>query len=152
MVWDLVVWLSSFLVVGALLGIVVYQLMCLSDLEFDYVNPFEAASRINMLVIPEFGLQGCLSVFLLLTGHWLMFFINTPIIYYHVNLYLKKSYQVDVTEIFRDLGSERKLRLMKLAFYLILFFLIIYKLVVTAVLLILEHDSASDPGILSMDM
>lgn len=62
------------------------QLMCLSDLEFDYVNPFEAASRINTLAIPEYALQGGLSVFLLLTGHWVMFLLNTPVIYYHANL------------------------------------------------------------------
>lgn len=43
--------------------------------------------------------------------------------------YLKKVYHVDVTEIFRDLNSERKLRLIKLAFYLVLFFLIIYRYV-----------------------
>lgn len=41
--------------------------------------------------------------------------------------YMNKRHLVDVTEIFNLLGYEKKYRLMKLGFYLILFFIVIYK-------------------------
>jgi hypothetical protein len=41
--------------------------------------------------------------------------------------YLKKQYLLDVTEIFNLLDREKKYRLVKLAFYLLLFFIVIYK-------------------------
>jgi hypothetical protein len=63
-----------------------WQLMCLSDLEFDYINPFDSSSRINSFIIPEFVIHGGLGCVYLLTGHWLLFLLNVPLIYYHVNL------------------------------------------------------------------
>lgn len=62
------------------------QLMCLADLEFDYINPYDSASRINYVVLPEFVLQGVLSLLFLLSGHWFMFLFSTPVLYYNVKL------------------------------------------------------------------
>ncbi|KAG0583596.1 hypothetical protein M758_3G149700 [Ceratodon purpureus] len=146
MAGDLFLWLFCFFAVVSLLGILVYQLMCLSDLEFDYINPFDSSSRINSFIIPEFLIHGALSCVYLLTGHWLLFLLNVPLTYYHVNLYLKKQHLLDVTEIFNLLDREKKYRLVKLAFYLLLFFIVIYKLVLTAVYLILEHEDKVQSG------
>ncbi len=66
--------------------VVVWQLMCLSDLEFDYINPFDSASRINKLVVPEIALHVGLSCLYLVFGYWLIFLINVPLIYYHGRL------------------------------------------------------------------
>ncbi|KAL3701056.1 hypothetical protein R1sor_019078 [Riccia sorocarpa] len=141
---ELTLWLFSFFGVAGLLGIVVYQLMCLSDLEFDYINPFDSASSINKFVLPEFIGHGALCGFYLLTGHWLMFLLNLPLAYYHMRLFMHKRHLVDVTEIFNLLGKEKQYRLMKLGFYLLLFFIVIYKLVVAAVVVILEYDRGPD--------
>lgn len=139
--WDLTLWLLSFFAVAAALGILIYQLMCLSDLEFDYINPFDSASSINKFVLPEFIIQGSLCAVFLLTGHWVMALINAPVVYYHVTLYMNRQHLVDVTEIFSLLGKEKKYRLIKLGFYVFLFFIVIYRLVMAAVLTVLETDS-----------
>lgn len=62
----------------------VLQLMCLADLEYDYINPYDSASRINKAVLPEFVAQGVLCVLHLITGHWVMFLICVPYTYYNV--------------------------------------------------------------------
>ncbi|XP_073391617.1 protein cornichon homolog 4 isoform X2 [Physcomitrium patens] len=132
---DLLLWLICFLAVVSLLGILVYQLMCLSDLEFDYINPFDSASRINAFIVPEFLIHGALGCICLLSGHWLLFLLNVPLAYYHINLYLKKEHLLDVTEIFNLLDREKKYRLAKLAFYLLLFFIVIYKILIAIIVL-----------------
>lgn len=62
------------------------QLVCLADLEFDYINPYDSASRINSVVLPEFIVQGVLCVFYLLTGHWFMALLCLPYLYYNFQL------------------------------------------------------------------
>jgi hypothetical protein len=62
------------------------QLMCLADLEFDYINPFDSSSRINKVIMPEFVLQALLSVLFLLSGHWAMFLLSVPMVYYNYTL------------------------------------------------------------------
>ncbi|MBA0881361.1 hypothetical protein Goshw_025351 [Gossypium schwendimanii] len=106
---DLFIWLFSFFILVALLIILVYQvivlfiyienwkgkfnrliillqLICLADLEFDYINPYDSSSRINKVVLPEFILEGFLCFFYLLTGHWVMSLLCAPYLYYNVRL------------------------------------------------------------------
>jgi hypothetical protein len=116
--------------------------MCLSDLEFDYINPFDSASRINKLVVPEIALHVGLSCLYLVFGYWLIFLINVPLIYYHGRLYLEHRHLVDVTEIFTSLNREKMYRLIKLAFYILLFFLAIYRLVAASVHALLDNEPA----------
>lgn len=133
-------WLLSFFSVAAALGFLIYQLMCLSDLELDYINPFDSAASINKFALPEFIIQGSLCALYFLTGHWLMGLINAPMTFYNANLYLKRQHLIDVTEIFSVIGKEKKYRLFKLGFYVLMFFIVIYRLVLTAVLSVLEAD------------
>lgn len=69
-----------------MMGTHFWQLMCLADLEFDYINPYDSASRINAVVVPEFVLQGILSLLFLLTGHWAMCLLTVPFLYYNGRL------------------------------------------------------------------
>lgn len=62
------------------------QLTCLADLEFDYINPYDTASRVNAVILPEFITQGVLSFLFLLTGHWVMSLFSIPYLYYNVTL------------------------------------------------------------------
>lgn len=62
------------------------KVLILSDLESDYVNPFDASSRINYFVLPEFIGQGALCVLCLFTGHWFMFLLTVPVTVYHARL------------------------------------------------------------------
>lgn len=40
---------------------------------------------------------------------------------------MKRQHLIDVTEVFRFLGAEKKYRLIKLAFYLLLFVVVIIR-------------------------
>ncbi|KAL3360289.1 hypothetical protein AABB24_013630 [Solanum stoloniferum] len=84
---DMLIWLLFFFIVVAILVMVIFQLISLTDLEFDYINPYETASRINKVVLPEFITQGVLCFLYLVTGHWAMSLYCVPYLYYNVNLY-----------------------------------------------------------------
>ncbi|KAJ0970986.1 hypothetical protein J5N97_018945 [Dioscorea zingiberensis] len=122
----LFVWLIAFFLLVALLIMLVYQLMCLADLEFDYINPYDSASRINCVVLPEYVLLGVLSLLFLLSGHWLMFLFSAPAVYYYVKLYQQRQHLIDVTEIFNLLNREKKRRLFKLVYFVCLLFLSLF--------------------------
>ncbi|ESQ29096.1 hypothetical protein EUTSA_v10023753mg [Eutrema salsugineum] len=126
---DVWTWIISFLILITLIGFIVYQLICLADLEFDYINPYDSASRINFVVLPEFILQGALCLFYLVTGHWFMALLCVPYLYYNFQLYSKKQHLIDVTEIFNLLDWEKKKRLFKLAYIILTLFLTIFWLI-----------------------
>ncbi|KAK3036140.1 hypothetical protein RJ639_031721 [Escallonia herrerae] len=102
------------------------QLMCLADLELDYINPYDTASRINHVVLPEFVTQGILCALHLISGHWFTFLLCLPCLYYNVKVYSQRRHQVDVTEIFNHLPWEKKQRLLKLSFHAILLMMSIF--------------------------
>ncbi|XP_006664048.1 protein cornichon homolog 4-like [Oryza brachyantha] len=138
---ELILWLFSFASIMVLIGLTAYQLICLSDLEFDYINPYDSSSRINSVVLIEYLLQGALCASFLLTLHWFPFLVMAPVAYYHGKLYMDRKHLVDVTEIFRQLNWEKKYRMIKLAFYFSLFIITIYRLVMTAVMLFIDEDA-----------
>ncbi|CAO2820039.1 unnamed protein product [Amaranthus hypochondriacus] len=129
--WSLFAWLISFFVIIALLVIVVYQLMCLADLEFDYINPYDSAARINQVVFPEFIIQGGLCLLFFLTGHWIMALLCVPYLYYNIKTYTNNQHLVDVTEIFNLLNWEKKKRLIKLGYLLFILFLSLFWMIWT---------------------
>ncbi|CAI8589205.1 unnamed protein product [Vicia faba] len=135
---DLFGWLVSFFLLVALLVLITYQLMCLADLEFDYINPYDFASRINSVVLVEFVLQGVLCCFYLVTGHWFMSLLCVPYLYFNIRSYRQKKHLIDVTEIFSMLSWEKKQRLVKLFYLVITLFLSVFWLIYTT---LDEHDA-----------
>uniref|UniRef100_A0A7N0ZZD3 Cornichon family protein n=1 Tax=Kalanchoe fedtschenkoi TaxID=63787 RepID=A0A7N0ZZD3_KALFE len=121
----------SFIVLISLLLTVVYQLMCLADLEFDYTNPYDSSSRINRVILPEFIAQAALCLFYLLTAHWLMSLLSSPYLFYNLRLYTRREHLVDVTEIFNTLHWEKKQRLFKLAYLIFLLFASIFWMIMS---------------------
>ncbi|KAH7674119.1 Cornichon protein [Dioscorea alata] len=147
MAWELILWLFSFVVVISLIALTAYQLICLSDLEFDYINPYDTSSRINAVVIPEFVVQGTLCTIFLLTWHWFPFLMMAPVTYYHFKLFTSGRHLIDVTEVFRQLNGEKKYRMIKLGFYFCLFLIVIYRLVMTAIVVLIDEvDHPLDSG------
>ncbi|XP_014511262.1 protein cornichon homolog 1 isoform X1 [Vigna radiata var. radiata] len=127
--WNLVFWLLiCFPANIALLASTFYQVLILSDLESDYVNPFDASSRINYFVLPEFIGQGALCALCLFTGHWFMFLLTVPVTCYHARLYVKREHLIDVTEVFRVVNAEKKFRIVKLALYLTVLIVTIFRM------------------------
>ncbi|KAL2595195.1 hypothetical protein AAZV13_11G026500 [Glycine max] len=87
------------------------QLLCLADLEFDYINPYDSSARINMVVLPEYITQAVLCCFYLLTKHWILALFFLPYLFHNVRLYRQGRHLVDVTEIFNLLTWEKKQRM-----------------------------------------
>ncbi|KAL6556309.1 hypothetical protein OROGR_005597 [Orobanche gracilis] len=83
---DVLAWLLFFFILVALLVMIVFQLMCLADLECDYLNLYESTSRINSVALPEFIIQGVLCFLFLATGHWFMSLLCVPYLCYNVRL------------------------------------------------------------------
>ncbi|KAL3818164.1 hypothetical protein ACJIZ3_004069 [Penstemon smallii] len=133
---DLLAWILFFFILISLLIMIVYQLMCLTDLEFDHINPYDSASRINKVVVPEFITEGVLCFLFLVTGHWVMSLFCVPYLYYNVRVYLRRQHLVDVTEIFNLLSWEKKQRLFKLGYIVLLIFMCLFWLIYNA----LEDD------------
>ncbi|KAI7758029.1 hypothetical protein M8C21_028269 [Ambrosia artemisiifolia] len=133
MAWEVVLWVIFFVLNIALVASNLYQIVCLTDLEADYMNPYDSSARINAVVIPEMLVHGVLSGLFLITGHWFLFLLTLPIMIYNAMLYSKRRHLIDVTEVFRSIDAEKKLRIVKLAFYLILFVLVIIGMVISIV-------------------
>ncbi|KAG9145077.1 hypothetical protein Leryth_008882 [Lithospermum erythrorhizon] len=129
-------WLSFFFSLIGLLIFVVYQLMCLADLEFDYINPYDSASRINRTVLPEYIIQAALCFLYLARGHWFMSLLSIPYLYFNVRQYMRKQHLVDVTEIFNLLNWEKKHRLFKLGHTFLLLCISLFWMIYTT----LEED------------
>ncbi|WCJ33926.1 Cornichon family protein [Euphorbia peplus] len=140
MAWELVFWLICLFGNFGLLAMVFHELLCLTDLEADQMNPFEATACINKWILPEFILQGVISILLLLTGHWLMFLFAVPLTCYHAMMFMKREHLIDVTEVFRNLNFEKKQRMIKLGIYLIFFSILIFRLILSAVYMITDDD------------
>ncbi|XP_024996965.1 protein cornichon homolog 4-like isoform X1 [Cynara cardunculus var. scolymus] len=130
--WDTLAWLLFFFILIAILVIVVYQLICFADLEFDYINPYDSASRINDVILPEFVTQGVLCCLYLVTGHWMMFILALPYLYYNIRLYSRGEHLVDVTEIFNQLNGAKKQRLLKLGHLIFLLFITLFWMIYNA--------------------
>ncbi|CAL0311678.1 unnamed protein product [Lupinus luteus] len=130
---DIFAWLISFFLLIALLILVTYQLMCLADLEFDYINPYESSSRINKVVLPEFITHGVLCCFYIVTGHWIMCLFAAPYLYFNVQLYRQRKHLIDVTEIFNLLSWEKKQRLVKLFYLIFTLFFSVFWMIYTSV-------------------
>ena len=51
MPWQALIWLFAFILQSAILGVSMYQLVQLVDLEADFLNPHEASLNYNKLVV-----------------------------------------------------------------------------------------------------
>ncbi|KAL2320820.1 hypothetical protein Fmac_029789 [Flemingia macrophylla] len=124
----------------AFLASAFYQVLVLSDLEADFVNPYDASSRINYFIVPEFIGQGLLCALCLFTGHWIMFLLTVPVTCYHAMLYMRRQHLIDVTEVFRVLNAEKKFRIAKLAYYLTIIIITVFRLVLMGVYYLDSED------------
>jgi len=128
-------WLFLFSVfaVAALLFISIFFIIMFSDLESDYVNPVEMCSKLNPFVIPEAILHGFLTVLFLLSGQWIAFILNAPLLAYNLRKVLTNNYTFDATEIFRSLPGHKKESFAKLGFFLLCFFFYLYRMILAII-------------------
>ncbi|KAK8326017.1 hypothetical protein V6Z11_A11G089400 [Gossypium hirsutum] len=103
---SLLGWLVTFFFLISLLAIICYQ-----------------------VVMPEFIIQAVFCLVCLITGYF--FFPSLPYSYYNFILYRRRKHLVDVTEIFNQLKWEKKQRLIKLGYLIILLIVFIFWLIWT---------------------
>ncbi|KAK6127376.1 hypothetical protein DH2020_038887 [Rehmannia glutinosa] len=140
MAWEPILWIFFAIMNITLLGLNFYQFLGFSDLEADYLNPYELSSRINSVIVPEYLLHGAFCILFLVTGHWIMFLLSLPPAYYNLKRYLQQQHLIDVTEVFRVLNAEKKARIIKLGFYIVFFGLIITRLAISVIHAVFGDD------------
>ncbi|KAL8172147.1 hypothetical protein V2J09_023951 [Rumex salicifolius] len=150
MAWDLILWLIALISNIALIALLIYQIICLSDLEADYMNPYETSSNTNSVVLIEFMLQGAFCALFLLTGHLFMFLVTMPLACYHFRLFLRREHLLDVTEIFNTVSAEKKFRIIKLAIHLVFFFLVIVRFVIAIYNALADEDDYNPAPIIEL--
>ena len=157
---QLLLWLLAFIVQSGLLGVAMYQLVQLTDLEADYVNPHDASKNYNNLVVsrlgegcrgslcilisiiitlvsdqnsrtqlPDYAAQAGLTALHLLSGNWAIGSLHAVCLAYLVQRYRQRRHAIDVTEVFRDVGSRRKAATVKMIFHLLAFIWTIYRFI-----------------------
>jgi len=119
-------------VTGALLFLLVYFVITLSDLECDYLNAQQCCYRLNIWVYPKLGAHLALSFVFLVTGHYWLCIASFPLAIYLI----RERYKVppgnfgvfDPTEIHRmgQLKSHMRDALIGLGYYLVFFFIYLY--------------------------
>ncbi|KAL8036890.1 hypothetical protein ABFX02_11G006000 [Erythranthe guttata] len=140
MAWDPILWIVFSIMNITLLGLNFYQFLGFSDLEADYLNPYELSSRVNSVIVPEYLLQGAFCILFLVTGHWFMFLLSLPPAYFNLTQYLSQQHRIDVTEVFRVLNAEKKTRIIKLGVYIVFFGLVITRLALSVVHAVFGDD------------
>lgn len=111
----------------------VFYIIMFSDLECDYINPIDLCQRLNSFVLPEMGAHALLTVLFLLSGQWLSFLWNLPLLAFNVHKVQSQNHMYDATEIFRTLGVHKKESFIKLGFYLISFFYYLYRMILALI-------------------
>eukprot|EP01111_Echinosteliopsis_oligospora_P019185 TRINITY_DN913_c0_g1_i1.p1 TRINITY_DN913_c0_g1~~TRINITY_DN913_c0_g1_i1.p1 ORF type:complete len:139 (-),score=30.38 TRINITY_DN913_c0_g1_i1:36-452(-) len=122
------IYLSSIIIAGALLVLVVYELLLLSDLESDILNNIDFCRRINKYVFPEYCVHWAHTVVLLLFGKWIMFLFNVPLAAWHAYKWHNKRARLDATKIMMTMSRVGNELLIKLAFLMFMFFLYLFVL------------------------
>ncbi|KAL7277864.1 hypothetical protein ACG7TL_008810 [Trametes sanguinea] len=139
--------LFSVLMAAGLLFTMVFFIIMFSDLECDYINPIDLCNKLNqaspalLFVLPENIAHAFLSLLFLLSGQWIAFLLNAPLLAYNINKagtdargrIRGGNHMYDATEIFRTLPNHKKESFFKLGFYLLSFFYYLYRMILALI-------------------
>uniref|UniRef100_A0A1B6C678 Protein cornichon homolog 4 n=1 Tax=Clastoptera arizonana TaxID=38151 RepID=A0A1B6C678_9HEMI len=134
---------------GAVLFLLVYFVITLSDLECDYLNAQQCCSKLNMWVIPKIVANAILVVLFIIYGCWYLVLANLPVvgylIYEFVTVPSGNTGVYDPTEIHNRGQLKRHMRdcMIYLGYYLICFFIYLYCMIIA--LLKDNHLEREDP-------
>uniref|UniRef100_A0A182SU40 Uncharacterized protein n=1 Tax=Anopheles maculatus TaxID=74869 RepID=A0A182SU40_9DIPT len=77
---ETLVFALALFITGAILFLLIYYLIILSDLECDYLNAQECCSKLNFWSIPKLAAHGFLTFLLLIHGNWMLCLVNLPMV------------------------------------------------------------------------
>lgn len=130
---PVLIWLLSFILHIAILGILAYQVIALADLERDFINPHDATQMVNGTWPKEIALQGGLTLILLIGRLWLAFAIQLMVLAVNCYLIINGKHLLDVTEAFRQVAMARNIKVGKIIVFILSFVLTMYMLIESAV-------------------
>eukprot|EP00088_Acartia_fossae_P041740 TRINITY_DN4366_c0_g1_i1.p1 TRINITY_DN4366_c0_g1~~TRINITY_DN4366_c0_g1_i1.p1 ORF type:complete len:153 (+),score=4.30 TRINITY_DN4366_c0_g1_i1:42-500(+) len=134
---DISIWMFCLVISSFLLFLTVYMMIILSDLESDYLNSRDCASRLNLWVFPRILMQVSHSAALLIGQNWTVAFLSLPftclLLYRRGKQKPGHSGLFDPTEIHNRLVLRQNLMecLGYMAYHLVSFFLYMYFMVGT---------------------
>jgi len=122
---------------GAILFLLVYFVITLSDLECDYLNAQQCCSYLNVWCLPKLIAHAILLPFFVFNGNWLLVCMNLPIVswlaYEYLSVKKGNTGVYDPTEILNrgQLKKYMNTCIAFLVFYLISFFIYLYCMIVS---------------------
>jgi hypothetical protein len=127
--WTFILWLLAIFLVGYFLFSAIFMFITCTDLEFDYINPIEAAARLNIFWWIESSIHLGFTILLLITGNWFELLINFPLAAFNVHSYMIEKHKVDPATILAgdNLRNEKRKALIKLIFFIFCFVLYLYR-------------------------
>lgn len=141
MPWAFLVWILCFCLQAALVGIIFYTLIQLSDFEMDYINNFDAAKRCNRWVVPEACIQVTAFVLSLVSGHYVAAVLNVPGVILIANRFLKRKEYLEPLELWKQLPAAQRAFFWKLGAAGVTFTFTMFRLME-----IIVHQVLSDHG------
>ncbi|XP_018336228.1 protein cornichon homolog 4 [Agrilus planipennis] len=122
---------------GAVLFLLIYFVITLSDLECDYLNAQQCCSKLNVWIMPKLIAHVFLQSLLLLHGHWLLMLANIPMtawLAYEILKVPKGNLGVyDPTEIHNRGQLKKHMRdcMIYVGYYMLFFFIYLYCMIVS---------------------
>jgi hypothetical protein len=101
----------------------------ISDCISDYVNPTDAAKRLNVLVYPEVGVHGALVVLAVLHAQWLFALLNVPLAVFHGMQHRAGTLRLDPTTLVMRAPAIQRARYWVLGLHLIAFFFAMFRMI-----------------------
>lgn len=127
--------LDAFLIFFAIFHVIAFD-----ELKVDYKNPIDQCNSLNPLILPEYVAHAFFNLLFLLSGQFLSFAINLPLLAYHINRYRTRPVMsgyglYDPTSIMNadTLNKCQREGWIKLAFYLLSFFYYLYGMISTLI-------------------
>ncbi|XP_015595996.1 protein cornichon homolog 4 [Cephus cinctus] len=121
---------------GAVLFLLVYFVITLSDLECDYLNAPQCCSKLNRWVMPKLIAHVFIVLLMLLHGHWILTLVNLPmtfwLAYEFLTVPMGNMGVYDPTEIHNHGQLKVHFRdcMIYLGYYLIFFFIYLYCIII----------------------
>ncbi|CRK93609.1 CLUMA_CG007139, isoform A [Clunio marinus] len=135
MISDTILFSFTLIDTGAVLFLLIYFVLILSDLECDYINAQQCCSRLNFWTIPKISAHVVVTLLLLITGHYWLLLVNLPFVGYLIYEYWTVPRGnmgiFDPAEI-HNRGQIKKHMsscMIFLGFYLIIFFIYLYNMI-----------------------
>lgn len=82
---------------------------------------------------PEAGLQAFIAFLMLISGEWLSFLLNVPLLLLNGRAISNGSYKLDATEIFRTVHKHKRDSFIRIGVYLLFFFYYLYSMIVAII-------------------